>query len=103
MEMKRMKITTKDQLENHIKNHKGKNVPLFSAYAEHGVISDDTISAKRKISIQKSRFTGTLFIHLDGVPRYSLRDRHIDYEQDYNDNWWFTSEDEAIAYVEAKK
>lgn len=98
-----MKITTLEQLECHIADCKGSNVPLFTAYGGHGFTSDDTIFSSQKISIEPSRCTGTLFIHLDGIARSSLRDRHIGYEHDYNDNWWFTTEEEAKSYVGESK
>lgn len=97
-----MRIETREQLEAHIEAHKGKDVPLFTAYGEHGFTSDDTLKTHRKITIGNSRETGNPFILLDGESEYSLHDRHIDYDQSYNDNWWFTTEEEAKAYISGK-
>jgi len=98
-----MKIETREQLEAHIKAHKGKDVPLFTAYGEFGFIREDTLKSNRKISIEINPNTGTPFIFLDGHGRHSLRDRHIGNEQSYNDNWWFTTEEEAKSYLEGRK
>lgn len=97
-----MKIETREQLEAHIEAHKGNDVPLFSAFGKHGFTNDDTIKSHRKISIETNPNTGTPFIFLDGNGRYSLRDRHIGETQSYNDNWWFTTEEEAKAYLVGK-
>lgn len=94
-----MKITTREQLEAHIKAHKGKDVPLYSSYGDLGFVTNDTIRADREISIRCSQSTGSTFIFIDGVPRYSLKDRHLDGEQTYNNNWWFTKKEAAKEYA----
>jgi hypothetical protein len=99
-----MKITTRTQLEAHIEAHKGRNVPLFTAFGEHGFVSDDTLPSHKKIEIKKVHHKdGTTsnneFIHLDGQFHQSLHDRHLEGEQTYNDNWWFTTREEAEVYL----
>lgn len=98
-----MKIETREQLEAHIKAHKGKDVPLFTADGKHRFTANDTIKSHRKITIKINPNTETPFVFLDNVPEYSLRDRHLYGKNDYNDNWWFTTEEEAKAYVEVRK
>lgn len=94
-----MKIETRKQLEAHIAEHAGKDVPLFTAFGEFGFISDDTLKSHHKITIENCVATGSPFIHLDGQHYMSLHDRHIDHVQAYNDNWWFTTEEEAQDYL----
>lgn len=94
-----MKITTKEELIAHISAHKGKDVPLFSAIGKLKIVMNDTLKSHHKISIKKPRGS-TEFIYLDDAAIYSLKDRHLLDEQSYNDNWWFTTREEAEAYIQ---
>lgn len=102
-----MKITSKEELLAHIEAHKGEDVPLFSAYKGHSFVSNDTIPSHNKITIKKVRYydgtdSGHEFLHENEDARHSLHDRHISgTEQTYNDTWWFTTREEAEAYIKS--
>src|SRR5215217_9693335 len=98
-----MKITTREELLNHIAAHKGRAVPLFSAYGEHGIVGDDTIKPHLKISIRPTTHSVTDFLFICDDWLHSLGDRHLDGVNAYNDNWWFTTREEAEAYVEERR
>lgn len=100
-----MKITTKQELLDHINAHKGQNVPLFSALGMHKCIVDDTIKSHHKIEVKQHEFKNGNksefeFLHINGDSQHSLHDRHLSgIEQNYNDNWWFTTRKEAEDYI----
>lgn len=97
-----MKIETRQQLEHHIKENEGKDVPLFSAFREFGFVTDDTIKSGSKIEIKKTANDYGPFIYVDGEAFKSLVDRHLDRKQNYNDTWFFTSQEEANQYARVK-
>lgn len=96
-----MKLTTRQELEKHIANHKGRDIPLFSAIGKMhgGIVQDETIKSHRKPTIEINPTTETPFLFIDGIAFYSLTDRHLNGPQNYNDNWWFTTRAEAEEHV----
>lgn len=98
-----MKITSKEMLIKHIEEHKGRNVPLFTAYGNHGYVLDDTIKSHHKITIKGNDVSIFDYVYLDDVIVASLHDRHISgTPQNYNDNWWFTTAESAQEYLANK-
>lgn len=98
-----MKITTREELVAHIETHKGRNVPLFTGYGGLQMITDDTVKSHQKISIHHTKHSDSDFLFADGDWLHSLMDRHLDGENTYNDNWWFTTREEAEAYAGVSK
>lgn len=107
-----MKITTREELVNHIAHYKNqhKDIPLFEGFKfkdeRQSFVRDVTIAAPCEVSI-----TSTITSYGEGGPALmvglhsvgSLNDRHLNGEQDYNDNWWFTTREEAEAHIRPKE
>lgn len=107
-----MKITTREELVNHIAHYKNQNkdIPLFEGYkfsdATQSFVRDVTIPAICDVSISNTitsygESSPALMVGLQSLG--SLYDRHIEKEQNYNDNWWFTTREEAEEHIRPKQ
>lgn len=103
-----MKITTREELVEFISNNKGNEyITLYEAYGsikQVGVIN----MKSNGIHIGKLLHYGVemegefLFHQTDyGYDQNSLGDRNIGAH--YNDNWWFTTKEEAEDYIKPKQ
>lgn len=99
-----MKLTSKQELIDYIAQCKQSHQPimLVSAFPRTQQIEVQSFKSTDHFIIGSSIYghgesDEHLYVNDEAVK--SLKDRHLVEPQDYNDNWWFTTKEEAEAYI----
>ncbi len=103
-----MRIETKEQLTAHLLSGNDYNSPvyLYEAIGHCKSIYEVKIFHPREAHIgYPLNMPEDAFLYYKnqyGWTKCSLGDRHLNGEQDYNDNWWFTTRESAEEYINPK-